>query len=91
MALERRLQLKSDDGSLPETFRAEETAWLEAHREELATRFANMWIGVDGSELVGSAPDLSTLLDCCEAQGHPSPFVTFVPAEALESLHLVHA
>ncbi len=48
-----------------------DTAFLEAHREDLVRQHPDRWIAIFGEEVVGVAPSLEELLDDLEKKGIP--------------------
>jgi hypothetical protein len=71
-----------EEGPMPDSdFRAVETAYIQAHRVELANRYRGEWIAVDGPQVVAHSTKLIDLMKRAREQGHPNPFVTAIPAE----------
>lgn len=46
-----------------------DTAYYEAHHEELLARYPEQWVAIYNQQVVGAAPDYEPLLDELQAKG----------------------
>lgn len=85
---QQRGQLRLVEEPLPEEdFRAVELKWLQDHQVTLRDLYPGEWIAIDGPRLVAHAGDLAALVALSSAAGHPNPFITAIPSEAIISFH----
>ncbi len=48
-----------------------DTAYYEAHYEELLEQYSEQWVAIYNQQVVGASPDFDQLLDDLEARGVP--------------------
>ena len=46
-----------------------DTAYYEAHREELLEQYPEQWVAIFNQQVVGASPDFDQLLDDIEGKG----------------------